>query len=268
MKRFRKLPNIMQYTHPNEKYEFQKKIGDGSASKIYISKGRGDDREYIIKRISKGEEWRAELRILKMLKDSDRLLKFIDSYFSDRFVYIVTEFYPGFDLFEHMDINVPFKPDYAKKLIKEMALCIKELHDLKIAHLDIKCENFMVRSMDPPRLILIDFGHAEKIEPNEIKLGYSKYGTCFYLCPEGYTNYYSMKSDIWSLGICIHLFLTGDYPFEGDDRDYERNVVKQHLCLDTTDGYDELIKSCLEYNPQKRWDIEKVLQFLEGDQNP
>jgi serine/threonine protein kinase len=261
--RFHRLKNPPLYKHPNVKYTFKKKIGDGSASKIYICENKETKKEYVIKRIHKNEEWKAELDILKLLKNAKKLLNFEDFYISDRYVYIITKFYTGCDLFDHIDINVPFSEEYTKQLFKEMSLCVKECHDLGIAHLDIKCENFMVKSMEPPELVLIDFGHSEKISLTEMKKGYTKYGTCFYLCPEGYTNYYSMKSDTWSLGICLHLFLTGDYPFEEDNRYYEKNVLHNELKLSNKNispEAKELILGCLDPDPKTRYSVQNILE--------
>ena len=135
-----------------------------------------------------------------------------------------------------------------------MLVCIKECHDKKIAHLDIKCENYMVRKVIPPQLILIDFGHAEKIDHATMKHGQSSYGTCFYLCPEGYNKYFSMKSDSWSIGICAHLLLTGDYPFIGDDDEYAENVCKGNIKISSklSPGALKFIKGSLHYDPALR----------------
>ena len=272
----RKKSNNCKFEHseyPTKMYKYNNKIGDGSASKLYkgiaennINKNDNNVQygdKVIIKKIKKTEEWRSELNILKEIRNkSPRLLKLIDFYESNRFAYIVTDYYDGLDLFEHVDINVPYNLDFGKKLIKEMALCIKDCHDIGVAHLDIKCENYMVVRMDriKPEIILIDFGHAEKIEPNIMKEG-GYYGTCFYICPEGYKKFYSMKSDIWSLGICTHLILTGDYPFWGDDKEYSINVCKGNVTIseklngETTD----FINKCLDYNPSTRLSIDEVL---------
>lgn len=262
--RFNSVRPYINYGHPCPAYKFSKKIGDGSASKIYKCKKETGE-SCIIKVIHKSEEWKAELTILKTIKTSDRVLGLIDHFISDRFVYIVTQFYEGFDLFDHIDLNVPLGESYSLQLLREMAICVKECHDQNIAHLDIKCENFMVRTMNPPSLVLIDFGHAEYIDRKQIKQGYSKYGTCFYLCPEGYSNYYSSKSDIWSLGICLYLFITGDYPFYGDDDEYENNVVNQNIKIDhekLSPVVLNILNSCLHYNPKERITIEQLLELI------
>jgi serine/threonine protein kinase len=162
---------------------------------------------------------------LKLLRGLPKVLQFIDFFENFRVAYIVTEYIDGFDLFDHIDLNVPYDEYYAKLLIKEMLECIKICHDNDIAHLDIKCENFMAIEMKPkPKLVLIDFGHAEQIKSGVVKKGLTNYGTCFYLCPEGYRKYYSSKSDSWSIGICAYLLMYGDYPFKGDDDEYGENV--------------------------------------------
>lgn len=256
---------IVHSNYPNYDYHYKSKLGDGSASKLYKAEyvdSKGSLKEVVIKRIPKNEEWRNELNVLKSLKGtSEKLINFLDYYESERCSYIITDLYEGFDLFEHIDINVPYPENYCKQLITEMLVCLRECHDKKIAHLDIKCENYMVRKVNPPELILIDFGHAEKIDHNVMKHGHSSYGTCFYLCPEGYKKYFSMKSDSWSIGICAHLLLTGDYPFSGDDDEYSNHVCKGNINISKklSPGALEFIKGSLHYNPSLRSDIYQML---------
>jgi serine/threonine protein kinase len=132
--------------YPSGRYTSVKNLGDGSASLIFEGFDKQEKKKIIIKKISKREYWRKELEVLKRLSNSNtgRLLKYVDFYESQRCSYIVTEFYEGFDLFEHIDLNVPYSTRKALVLALEMARCIKECHDNNIIHLDIKCENYMV----------------------------------------------------------------------------------------------------------------------------
>lgn len=254
--------------YPNFKYSKLTKLGDGSVCKLYKSKNIENGNGVIIKKIHKNEEWRSELNILKQVKNqSPRLLNLIDFYESFRYAYIVAELYDGFDLYEHIDINIPYPEKHGKKLIREMALCIKDCHDLGIAHLDIKCENFVVLNNKKPTLVLIDFGHAEKIDKKSMKEG-NHYGTCFYICPEGYRKFMSMKSDIWSLAICAHLILTGEYPFEGEHNDmkYAKNVCNGNVKISKklSKTASDFLYKCLDYNPRTRPSIDDVIldEFL------
>lgn len=247
----------IKLSHPSESYEFLCKITDGSASKIFKGKNKDTGDIVIIKRIPYFEEWRHELIILKKLIGVPKVLQYIEEFRSDRYVYLVTKFYEGYDLYEHIDINVPYEPNYGKKLIREMAECIRECHDRGIVHLDIKCENYILTQVDPPQLILIDFGHAEITTMDVMKTGYSKYGTSFYLCPEGYAKFYSCKSDIWSLGVCSYLILHGDYPFPNHKKSAREGKIELSPNLD--DLGRDFFQGCLTHDPRDRFTIEQVL---------
>ncbi len=263
--------------YPTNRYKYLENIIDGSASVIYKAYDQILDKYVIIKKIKKNEYWRKELEILKTIKykTSDRILKFSDYFESNRRSYIVTDFYRGHDLFEHIDLNAPYAEKRGIKLLIEMAKCVKECHDNNIIHLDIKCENYMVNSeylfKDSDtlgKIVLIDFGHADISDTNDIdkiRKWYS-YGTTYYLCPEGYfNNYSSSKSDIWSLGICMSLILTGDYPFLGSSKNYYKNSLIPDVCLvkKISDKAEKLLTKCVDPNPLKRPNINFLLKELE-----
>lgn len=253
-------------------YKFVKKLNDGSEGVLYTGKElNGKQKDIVIKRIRKNNnDWRTELNVLLKIKkeniindniENSRLLNILDYYDSPWCVYIITEYYKGFDLFEHIIINIPYSYSNAQQLIREMLLCIKECHDMNIAHLDIKFENFIYDANN--KLILIDFGHSIPIEKNKVDI-VGSYGTIYYICPEGFKGYYSQKSDIWSLGMCLHLLLTEDFPFEGDEDDdeFERNVVKGNIFIDESlskDAYD-FISRCLDYDISSRATVDELLQ--------
>jgi serine/threonine protein kinase len=270
--------------YPSNRYTSIKNLGDGSASLIFEGYDNQENKKIIIKKISKREYWRKELDVLKRLSNSTsgRLLKYIDFFESQRCSYIITEFYTGFDLFEHIDLNVPYPTKKALLLGLEMAICLKECHDNHILHLDIKCENYMVKSdklfdANRPNIVLIDFGHAEIIPKDEsiekLRKGYG-YGTSYYTCPEGYfEKIHSSKSDIWSLAICLSLLLTGDYPYIGKKEEYYRNSVIDNISLtkDLNPEISSLLSTSLNSIPFKRPSIDifikkisKILNSLEG----
>lgn len=264
--------------YPSSRFISTKFLADGSASLIYEGYDKIENKKVIIKKISKKEYWTKELDVLKKLvsSNSERLLKYIDFYESHLYSYIITEFYEGFDLFEHIDINVPYSTKKALLLGLEMAKCIKECHDNNIIHLDIKCENYMVKSMklfnnDKPNIVLIDFGHSEIIPQNEsiekIRKGYG-YGTNYYICPEGYfKSMYSSKSDIWSLGVCICMLLTGSCPFNGRKKEYYQNTLINNISLSEINldsNIVQLLKDMLYSMPYNRPNIDNVISRIEN----
>lgn len=263
----------------NNKYIFEKKLNDGSSCVIHLGKNKDNNEKVVIKEISKRHNWRKELNILKKLSESEtgRILKYIDYFETHMNSYIVTKYYEGYDLFEHIDINVPYPEKEAYELFNEMCQCIKECHDNNIVHLDIKCENYMVKKenlfpIKQGNLILIDFGHSEKIKENtdidDIQIG-SEHGTKYYLSPEGYDKVYSSKSDIWSLGICFCLLITGDYPYSGSEREYMWNAINSNIKLrgNISKRSKMIIELCLKPDPRERPTINQLINFVSASNN-
>ncbi|KAL2353250.1 kinase-like domain-containing protein, partial [Cryomyces antarcticus] len=87
------------------------------------------------------------------------------------------------------------------------------VHQQGLMHRDIKLDNIGLvddnNSGQPPRVVLLDFGHATR---NPTSTNHMK-GTIRYLAPEvialkrtaaSHTNPYTNKVDTWALGICIY----------------------------------------------------------------
>lgn len=251
----------------NNNYTFIRKLGDGSASQLYLVNDKRSNKNAIVKKISKEENWREELYILELIRNkSTKLLNFISAYENHLFTYIVTDYYDNFDLYKYVDLNCPYDEKYAAIIIKEMANCIKVCHDMAIVHLDIKCENYIVKNISDTsiNLVLIDFGHSELLQNNnnEIVNGTFLYGTNYYVCPEGLYKRYSKKSDIWALGICAFLILTGYYIFWNKVTNPERcqqKIIDQCIEHKLSPLCSKFIRDVLEYEPENRLDIDAVL---------
>jgi len=265
-------------TYPSTKYSFLSNLGDGSSSTIFKGKNNDTGEIVIIKKIPKKEYWVKELQILKKMSDinSKRILKYVDFFENQKYSFIVTAYYPGFDLFQHIDLNTPYSERKGMAILVEMAKSIKICHDNKIIHLDIKCENYLVNGDVifsesgelVGEIILIDFGHSEIYENDpvsKLKQGYS-YGTSYYVCPEAYYyKMYSSKSDIWSLGVCMSMLLTGEFAYYGSKREYYQNCSDCNISLDKeiSKGAYSLLENCLNPDPRLRPDIDTFIERAE-----
>lgn len=260
--------------YSSKRYEYIKKIIDGSASVIFEARDRHTGDKVIIKKATKIDEWRPEITSLLRLKDSPSIVKLLDVFETNRHIYIVTEFFSYKDLFEHVDNMLPLDEKRAFTLFKEMVKCVKECHDRGIVHLDVKYENFFVRrpnlfnddgSIPPNNIVLIDLGHSRfSADPSKYKK-LLRYGTEMYACPESNSCISSDKSDVWSLGVCLAILLTDDWPFEGHDlNDYMYNCMHENVIHNpkVSKRAQMIINLCLKTDPRQRPTIDQLLKFV------
>jgi serine/threonine protein kinase len=99
------------------------------------------------------------------------------------------------------------------EIIKAIAAC----HEKNICHRDLKLENLLIDKLDK-KVKLIDFGLAEKFDPDGGIKGY--FGTLEYLAPEVAIKRgaYNEKCDMWSLGVIMYAMLTKKFPFTNKKR--------------------------------------------------
>jgi serine/threonine protein kinase len=98
-----------------------------------------------------------------------------------------------------------------RTLVAELTNALASLHARGITHRDLKPENLLLGS--DGHLRLIDFGLAH-IHNKSAPQGLC--GTGPFMAPEIFNTEksYSSKVDIWALGACTYVFLTGHLPFE------------------------------------------------------
>ena len=131
---------------------------------------------------------------------------------------------------------------------------------MKIIHRDLKPENiFMNENMN---IKIGDFGISKQLN-REYTSTINKAGTLEYTAPEIMNDegIYNEKSDMWSLGCIIYELFTLRIYFK--DKFFE-----QIKSIDTNiynDKWQEIIKSLLQINYNKRMDINELYNILEKE---
>jgi eukaryotic-like serine/threonine-protein kinase len=124
----------------------------------------------------------------------------------------------------------------ALHITRQIAFALERAHDAGIVHRDLKPENVMlVRKEDDPDFVkVLDFGiarfeaHAQRDASQQplTRLG-TILGTPEYMAPEqalGET--VTAVSDLYAVGVMLYEMLTGQHPFEADDR---MAILSMHL---------------------------------------
>jgi serine/threonine-protein kinase len=143
--------------------------------------------------------------------------------------YIVMEHIQGKELKDYFDANERFDLKTAFGLMIELLDALDFAHEAGIVHRDIKPGNVMVDVNG--RAKLTDFGVARVAEPanpaEATRLG-AIVGTPSYMSPEQVQGQpVDRRTDIFSAGIILYQFLTGQKPFEGTQFVLQQKIVME-----------------------------------------
>lgn len=191
-------------------------------------------------------------------------------------VYIVMELCMGGDLNEIIEEGEEGLPEEdAKMYFYQIMSALAYIHDLHVAHRDIKLENILVTAGN--RIRLIDFGLCKQAGENDCMK--TTCGTLLYAAPEilNEVPYNGMKVDIWSAGIVLYVMVAGHFPWMVDGslsgKQQMQETTKQILSgeIDMPDGISfeltNLISEMLEIDPELRPTAKQILehQWFEGE---
>jgi serine/threonine protein kinase len=254
----------------------RKRIGKGSFSTIYKAFNTKDGRDYAIKEViidkkSIKSNVKREFLVLKKL-DHPNIVKLYDLIIDTNYnnVYFVFDYFKNGDLSKFLD-NKPLKEKFCKKYSKQLADGLKYLHDNNILHRDLKPQNILLT--DDFNIKIADFGFARKVDKN--MLLNTLCGSPMYMAPEIINKQdYSIKSDLWSVGIIIYQMIFGRVPFEVNNFVQLINKINNETITFEREGiilsHDglTLIKHLLKVNVDDRisWDNFFYHQWFNNDQ--
>lgn len=255
----------------NEDFERLKLIGKGSFGDVFLVKLKSNEKIYAMKILDKEkiksydqEEHTKSERDL-MVKINCPFIVDIKYAFQDKqYLYMVTEFMQGGEMFFHLFKEKRFTNEKAKFYLVEIILAIEFLHKNHMMYRDLKPENVLLDKNG--HIKITDFG-LSKILSRENEKTYTICGTPQYLAPEilsseGYDN----AVDWWSLGCLMYKMLIGIDAFKfSKNQSLSPEMYEIEILIPdyVTKEANDLIRKLLVINPKKRlgsgpWGADKI----------
>ena len=217
------------------------------------------------------ESIRHEAEVLKRVSLHTRIASLEALYETDDDFYIVMEYVPGGELFDHLCDHGAMSEKDAATLISELGGAIAILHAQGMCHADIKPENLLLTK--DGHVKLVDFGlscqfalrDGRRTDPNQE----GATGTMAYWAPEVFTDGPGLPNDLWALGVVTYMLLTAGHPFDdngqADDETVRKNIVEGEPNMaewpsSASAEARHVVERLLDKDPSSRLTIEQLLQ--------
>jgi Ca-activated chloride channel homolog len=148
--------------------------------------------------------------------------------------YLVQEWIDGRNLATILKDEGAWSATKVRQLLEDLLPVLEFIHQHQLIHRDIKPQNIIYRSLDH-HPVLVDFGAAKVLSPNDLAQTGTIIGTAEYIAPEQARGKAVIASDIYGLGVtCIHL-LTRVSPLDLFDHGRDNWVWRDYLSTPLAD---------------------------------
>jgi Tol biopolymer transport system component len=264
-------------------YRVLEKIGAGGMGEVFRARDERLGRDVALKLIRPASSdnpdhlrrFEQEARAAAALNHPS-ILAIYDVGFEGTTPYIVSELLVGKTLRSRLSEG-PIPPREAAGSAIQVAQALTAAHERHIVHRDLKPENLFLTA--DGRIKILDFGVAKLLPPVEAgrsiedmttvtKHG-AVIGTVAYMSPEQLRGKpVDHRSDIFSFGAILYEMLAGARAFHGETEvDTMTAVLREEPAIAVLDqaaipaGYQDVIRHCLEKEPENRFQSAKDLAF-------
>ncbi|OME73993.1 hypothetical protein BK120_32465 [Paenibacillus sp. FSL A5-0031] len=160
-----------------------------------------------------GQSIQSEVDALINLKDKRNIVSVYDAFFdakTESQLVIVTEYLEGNTLDKVCGLN-NISLRQTLDIAMEILIGLNEIHNLGLVHRDLKLENIIYDGIKP---IIIDLG---SVKATNSKVHHNDPIPHLYRSSEIYNkSIYSVKSDIYQVGVIMYQLINGAFPLEQD----------------------------------------------------
>jgi serine/threonine-protein kinase len=224
------------------RYDLVRVLGKGAMGIVYEGMDPKLHRKVAIKTILKGhmdDDEAAKEYSMRFMREAQavarlnhpHIVQVYDFGEEANVAYIVMEFIKGKELKNFFDANERFELKEAVRIMCELLDALDFAHEGGIVHRDIKPANVMLDGQ--ARVKLADFGVArvtdDRSAAEKTQAG-TMVGTPAYMSPEQITGgNVDRRTDIFSAGIILYQFLTGEKPFTGSGAwTIAKKIIQDH----------------------------------------
>ncbi len=262
------------------RYEIRDIIGRGSMGVVYLAYDPVLEREVAIKTIETDledkesefevfiERFKREAKAAAKLSHQGIITIFDFGFIDEKKPFIVMEYIKGKSLKKYFEENIRFELSVIKDIVIQISKALDYAHKAGIVHRDIKPANIIIQ--DDFTIKIADFGIA-KLPQSELTKTGEIIGTPSYMSPEQITGISAdYRADLFSLGVILYQFLTGERPFLGESFGslsyrivHEQPLAPKVINPSIPDVYSNITMALLEKDRNKRPSLEKVISELE-----
>ncbi|MEO7727617.1 MAG: serine/threonine-protein kinase, partial [Burkholderiales bacterium] len=171
--------------------------------------------------------------------------------------FIAMEFVIGRELKDHFQKDERFPLAEIARIMGELLDALEYSHNYGVVHRDIKPANIIIRPNGQVKVA--DFGIA-RIESSQYTQAGSVLGTPAYMSPEQFMGQtVDRRSDIFSAGVVLYEFLTGERPFSGAATTIMHKVLTvtppppSKLNVQVPKPFDAVIAKAMAKRPEDRF---------------
>ena len=250
------------------KYQLKEIIGEGMFGKVKLAIHLLTKEKVAIKIFDKGklktkkekEYIEREISILKRLNHYNTIILY-NIIQNDEFIFLIQEYIPGKELLHFIENSENISEKDICKLYQQIISGIEYMHEMGIAHRDLKLENILLNYKKDIKII--DFGLSNKYDKDSDELLHSSCGSPCYAAPEMIkgVEYRGINTDIWSSGIILYLMLCKQFPFndKNNSKLYQKILSgKFNIPNNLSDEAKDLITNLLKVKPEERIKLDEI----------
>eukprot|EP01134_Creolimax_fragrantissima_P005772 CFRG5772T1 len=258
-------------------YMVVKTLSEGSTAEVFLAEERKTGKLVIIKeQLLEKRDRRGvhrEASIHSRLQHPN-IVELYATAKNHKVMVLLQEYVGGGELFDAVIPDIGVHPMHIRDYLVQLVSATKYLHDSGVAHRDLKPEN-VVLDKEKNIVKIIDFGLSEYVSEDYYTLYKRHVGTVPYMAAELWKDRSKTHivvdikaTDVWALGIMLFCMLVGRFPWgEASLRskeferylsgDFSRKPWRTIPLVQLT-----LLKHMLDINPQTRWTIGQVEEYV------